>query len=91
MLGIFGKLISLGDRLNKLAGEPRIAARHIQGLVLGKRNQLVGNLGAFEHVDPPLVQQVIGFHTRGAIPAYRGVEPETPKITGIPIQTWPEL
>ena len=33
---------------------------------------------------PHLVQKVIGFHTRGAIPVYRGAEPETPRVRGFP-------
>ena len=65
----------MGGRSNKLAGEPRIAARHIQGITIGKRNKLVEKLGEIEHIDPGLVQQVKGYHTRGALPVYRGFGP----------------
>ena len=77
-------IAELGDRLNKLAGEPRIAARHIQGITLGKRNKLVEKLSEIEHIDPGLVRQVKGYHARGALPVYRGLGPDIPRLRCFP-------
>ena len=75
---------NLGDRLNRLSGEVRIAARHVQGIILKKRKSLVAGLDAMSRVDPALVGHVKDSHTRGVLPAYRGVGPETPRVRGPP-------
>ena len=73
-----------GDKLNRLSGEVRIAARHVQGINLSERKDLVDGLDAVLRVGPKLVNQVKDFHTRGAMPVYRGLEPANPRVRGFP-------
>ena len=63
-VGNLVSLANLGGNLNRLAGEVRISPRHIQCIALGKRADFVKGLGAVSYVDPELVEQVKGFHTR---------------------------
>ena len=83
-IGNLVSIANLGDNLNRMAGEVRISARHIQGIILGKRTDLVKGLDDVSHVDPRLVEQVKGFHTRGVTPVYRGGEPDRPRVRGFP-------
>ena len=57
-VGNLWAVADLGDNLNRLSGDVRISARHIQGIVLSKRKYLVDGLEATSHVDPVLAEQV---------------------------------
>ena len=73
-----------GDHLNRLAGEVRIAARHIQGINLVRRNDLVKGFGEFIKIDPPMLRQIQGYHSIGVLPVYRVGIPPAPRVRGFP-------
>ena len=69
----------LGDRLNRVSGVVGNSALHIQDINLKERERLAKGLGNLAYADPSLVSRVIDYHTRWAMPVYRGTTPPTPR------------
>ena len=80
-----------GDKLNSFSGESRISARHIQDINPIDRASLVGGLEKLPMADLSTVRPIIDYHTRGAIPVYRGMAPPTPRVRGIPRKRSPSV
>ena len=74
----------LWDQLNRASGEMRASARHIQGLNIIARDSIVAGLRGLVHVGPVFVNHVIDYHTRGAIPVYKGPASPAPRVGGSP-------
>ena len=83
-MGNIRTIAEAGDKLHRLSGEVRIDARHVQEININDRKDLVAGLDSVLRVGPQLVKQVKDFHTRGALPVYRGMEPDTPRVRGFP-------
>ena len=78
------EVAKMGDRLNDMSGEVRISARHIQGLILKKRDPLLAGLKCWRDKAPELIDQAMDYRNRGVIPVYRGGQPPTPRARGFP-------